>query len=101
LAALSLDGNGRIFLLATALAGASALLLRRRVILVSARGRSPFRRGRPACLPADLQNRFAIGTCALAPVVDTWRGTTAFYATLFSKLPVIDCNDGPVLHRGG
>lgn len=92
-------GNGRIFLLATALASASALLA------ATARGHRltmaaavPFvvAIGLLVFQPMYNQNRFAIGTFrALAPVRDTWHGTTAFYASMFSKLRVIECNDGP------
>jgi spermidine synthase len=92
-------GNGRIFLLATALASASALLAATargpRLILAAA---VPFLVAISLLVfqPMYNQDRFAIGTFrALAPVRETWRGTAAFYATMFSKLRVIDCNDGP------
>jgi spermidine synthase len=92
-------GNGRIFLLATALASASALLAATaRGLRLAIAAAVPFivAIGLLVFQPMYNQNRFAIGIFrALSPVPDTWRGTAVFYAGLSAKLRVVTCNDGP------
>ncbi len=92
-------GNGRIFLLATALAAASAVLAaigrELRMICVAA---VPLMMAilLLALRPIYQPERFAIGTFRTSePTPETWHGPRAFYTRLFSKLPVKAYHDGP------
>jgi hypothetical protein len=92
-------GNGRIFLLATALAAASgALAASGRERRLTALAALPLLTAilllvfRPIYQP----ERFAIGTFrAFAETPETWHGPKAFYDRLFSKLPIKAYHDGP------
>jgi spermidine synthase len=92
-------GNAPIFLLATGLAAGSAAL--------AAAGRESrliFPAAAPLLLailllvfrPFYQSERFAIGTFRIAtPNPETWHGPRAYYARLFSRLPVKAYRDGP------
>jgi spermidine synthase len=92
-------GNARIFLLATALAAASATLA-----AVGRQLRLIFLAAAPLLMailllafrPMYQPERFATGTFRLSrPTPETWHGPRAFYARLLSNLPVKAYRDGP------